>query len=73
MLEFRYSEDREKGTYKPCYGEDGRKTANIICPNCATLLHLHPHKVTSQGVVKPSVVCHNCEFHDYITLKDWKE
>lgn len=71
MIDFNFSEGREPQTYKPCRSENNRLTANIICPNCSTLLHLNPHKVEKDGTVSPSVVC-DCGFHDYIKLNNWK-
>lgn len=72
MIDLRFSEGREKGTYKPCRTEFGRLTANIFCPGCGVMLHLDPHKVNKNGNVEPSVVCCNCDFHDYVVLNNWK-
>jgi hypothetical protein len=80
MKHFDFSENREKGTYKPCRLEEGRLTANIICPDCGTMLCLNPHQVSADGTVNPSVVCdcgfHEyivlCGFHEYIVLADWQ-
>jgi len=70
MEHFKYSETREKGTYKPCFNQDGRKSAFIVCPDCGTRLHMNPHIVAANGTVSPSVVCHGdgCNFHDYVVL-----
>lgn len=71
MIVLEHSEDRERGTWKAARTTDGRKTANVICPDCGTLLHLDPHIVGTDGVVSPSVVCHGCEFHAFVSLGGW--
>jgi C4-type Zn-finger protein len=73
MYLVRFSENREPGTYKPAIREsDQSKTAIVVCPICATKLHLQTHRIDYQGKVSPSVVCSNaCSFHDFIQLQDW--
>ena len=72
MHTFKYSETREKGTYKPAIMANNRLSAIIICPDCGGKLALHPHTVEIDGRVVPSVVCRPpCHFHDYVTLEGW--
>lgn len=59
MMTFFLGENRERGTYKPCFS-NGRRTAFI------------PHIVSSDGSVTPSVVCRPpCDFHEFIRLDKW--
>lgn len=47
----------------------------IECPNCdATLLGDNaPHGVRENGEVYESVVCNDCEFHDFVKLENWNK
>lgn len=68
---FAFSEGRERGTWKNCLHE-GRRTATVICPDCAERLLLNPHVIDARGRVSPSVVCHTPKcFHEFIELEDW--
>ncbi len=71
MRTFFLGENRERGTYKPCFSSE-RRTAFICCPDCGALLLLNPHIVASDGTVTPSVACRPpCDFHEFIRLDKW--
>ena len=40
------------------------------CPTCGQAHVLTPHRVADDGEVTPSVVCANCDFHEYVTLDE---
>jgi len=43
--------------------------ALYTCPNGHT--GLLDHEIAVDGTVSPSVVCTECDFHDFIRLLDW--
>lgn len=51
----------------------GHKKPTIECPNCGVGLlgDPAPHRIYPDGTVKASVICYNCQFHDFIKLEDW--
>lgn len=75
-----------KGTWKPAtvlapgasFGtpgavEAGRRSANMSCPKCGTMVSLVEHGISDLGFVNPSVVCPNeaCDFHEWVRLEGW--
>jgi hypothetical protein len=59
--------------WKKCHPSTIRRfKAELTCPFGHTLT-LRAHIVTTDGRVRPSVVCHSpgCEFHEFVQLKDW--
>jgi hypothetical protein len=59
--------------WKKCHPATIRRfKAEITCPFGHTLT-LRAHIITTDGRVRPSVVCHSlgCEFHEFVQLKDW--
>jgi hypothetical protein len=51
---------------------DGHPTAFLVCPQCPTYASLHgTHEIAVDGTVSPSVVCPNCDFHDFVKLEGW--
>lgn len=40
---------------------------------CGQLFTLRRHTVTKTGIVKPSVVCPACDFHEHVKLTGWQE
>jgi hypothetical protein len=59
------------GTWRPGTS-DGEPTAFFHCPMCLTVGSLHgTHEIAADGKVTPSVVCPNCEFHEWISLVGW--
>lgn len=70
MIEFRYSQNRERQTWK--YAYNGKNyTAIIICPVCANKIILTKHQIDNCGMVLPSLICSKCDFHKFIKLNDW--
>lgn len=60
------------GTWVPGHA-DGERTAFFTCPKCSTYGALAgSHEIADDGVVSPSVVCPNCDFHDHVTLVGWQ-
>ena len=49
------------------------KTANLCCPECGHAMTIMNHKISTLGVVSPSVVCsyRPCTWHVWLELKDW--
>ena len=54
---------------------DGKLAPRIACPQCGRTAVLSGHSVLrTTGEVWPSMICpHDCGFHDYIQLLDYKE
>ena len=51
---------------------DGHRTAFFRCPKCRAYGALAgTHEVAADGKVTPSMVCPNCDFHEWITLDAW--
>ncbi len=46
-------------------------TAAITCPDCGGRGMLNKHAITNWGIVSPSVVCSECDFHEMIELRGW--
>ena len=60
------------GTWRPGTA-DGVPTAFFRCPKCQTYGALAgTHEIASDGAVSPSMVCPNCDFHEWITLEGWQ-
>ena len=71
-------------TWKPLNMPDGSHSATYVCPNGHNGL-LDAHKIDTDGVVTPSVVCEGypagfrfreapaepCTFHDFLKLDGW--
>lgn len=53
---------------------NGKTTAKIICPKCATLGYIDEHAIGKCGIVAPSIQCANpdCDFHENVRLLGWK-
>lgn len=51
---------------------DGVRTAFFRCPRCPTVGSLAgTHQVDVGGKVTPSLVCPNCDFHEWVSLVGW--
>lgn len=51
---------------------DGVRTAFFRCPKCDTYGALAgTHDIAWDGTVTPSMVCPNCDFHEWIKLDGW--
>jgi hypothetical protein len=52
---------------------DGRKTADVVCPNGHQGL-IEDHEIAASGQVSPSVVCtqDGCTWHVWIKLEGWE-
>lgn len=60
------------GTWRPAK-RDGKQTAFFRCPKCPTVGSLDgTHEVADDGTVTPSMVCPNCDFHEWIVLDGWQ-
>lgn len=60
------------GTWRPGKTPDGKRTAFFRCPKCPTIGSLAgTHEIADDGKVTPSMVCPNCDFHEFITLESW--
>lgn len=71
MNSYPQSNDHLPGTWKGLQTTKGRK-ASFTCPNCGQIGSLSDHKITSDGIVLPSVVCsYGCGFHEFIQLSGW--
>ena len=60
-------------TWKACHPSTiSRFKAELTCPDGHGMT-LKGHTVSSDGTVKPSVVCpkHGCSFHEFVRLIDW--
>lgn len=69
--------EKRKGVWSGCLGARSGlfvRKALISCPGCGKLASLLKHDIADDGVVDPSMNCPNdaCDFHDYVTLLDWK-
>ena len=64
---------KDPGVWKGVRRVDGTRSASISCPKCGQPASLSDHTIADDGTVPPSLVCpyDGCEFHDYVTLKDW--
>jgi hypothetical protein len=52
---------------------NGKKTAFFRCPKCPTFGALAgTHEIADNGQVTPSMVCPNCDFHEWIELEGWQ-
>ena len=59
--------------WKKCHPSTIRRfKAELTCPFGHTLT-LRAHRITMDGRVRPSVICHSpgCPFHEFVRLKDW--
>lgn len=72
MKEIRKSFLRTKGTWHTVFIGKGKETVKLYCPDCGKAGDLGEHEIDADGKVTPSVVCPNedCNFHEYIILKD---
>lgn len=74
----------EISDYRVAKKEDGSLTANFKCPDCGRFMSVINHEIGADGQVSPSVVspyysagvqtrcpAPNCNFHEYIKLKNW--
>jgi hypothetical protein len=52
---------------------DGVPTIKVQCPGCKTWGFLDGHTILSDGSIQPSVDCTECDFHEMVKLKAWKE
>ena len=63
---------RDKWTVVEC--ADGSHTALVECPKCNRPGSTGGHKISSLGVVAPSLGCghDDCDFRDDVTLAGWE-
>lgn len=48
-----------------------RVTACVRCPQCGTALALFDYSIETSGRVQPAFECPECEFHEYVVLREW--
>lgn len=54
-------------------GQEKNSAFQFCCPVCKQIFGMEAHKVDSNGVVTPSIVCPaGCGFHAHCTFKDYK-
>lgn len=60
-------------TWNPVRLGDNTWTARLTCPNGHSGI-LESHRIGDDGIVRPSVVCHDedCGWHVWAKLLDWK-
>ena len=63
-----YDEHQKPGTWMSL----GKGIVLFTCPNCGTI-GTFDHEIAPDGTVTPSVVCPDCEFHEWLKLDDWGE
>ncbi len=71
MLVARYDPTRrlrEPSTWTYGVGPDH---VMLKCPNGH--IGILDHAISDGGVVRPSVVCPHCDFHDWVILQDWHD
>ncbi len=52
---------------------DPVEVLKFTCPQCGAEGDLSDHDIDGDGVVKPSVECPECGFHDHIELQHYGE
>lgn len=52
------------------FKDDNQETALYTCPNGHSGL-LDEHQISSDGTVSPSIICTECDFHDFVKLVGW--
>lgn len=56
--------------------EPDAPSAIVICPNghnCAIgIFGITRHTIAADGEVNPSVVCPECDFHEFVRLDGWE-
>jgi hypothetical protein len=73
MREIPRSKDLEPGTWMPSKAHKGAIVPVFVCPDCASAQLLDEHKVGSDGLVTPIVICNaeHCTFEHVIQLMTW--